>query len=259
MRRVFALLLYLVCSLWGAGFASAQTEEIVLGLSRDEVAITATFDGSDVLIFGAIKRDTPLPSGDPLEVIITLAGPSEPVMVRRKERILGIWANRDAVEVDAAPSFYAVASSAPLSESLSETEDLRRGVSIPRAIRSVGAPEGVTDAESFATALIRIRTANGLYQVLENGVDVEEQTLFRGEIELPSALVAGDYKARIFITRGGQVVDEYETTIPVFKAGLERVLFDMSRNQPLLYGLMSLAIAIAAGWLASAVFRIFQR
>lgn len=239
--------------------SSAQSEEIVLGLSRDEVAITATFDGSDVLIFGAIKRDAPAPEGGPLQVIITLAGPSTPVTVRRKERVLGIWANTDAVEVDAAPSFYAVATSAPLSESLSNTEDLRRSISIPRVIRSVGAPDTVENAGSYSEALIRIRAGEGLYQVLENQIDIEEETLFRGQITLPAALTDGDYTARIFITRDGVVVDEYETSIAVFKAGLERFLFELSRNQPMIYGLMSLAIAIAAGWLAAAVFRMFQR
>ena len=139
-----------------------QAEEIVLGLSRDEVAITATFNGSDVMIFGAVKRDEPAPEGGPLEVIITLAGPMEPVLVRRKERVLGIWVNTDAVEVDAAPSFYAVATSAPMSEALSSVEDLRYGISIPRVIRSVGAPDTVADSETFSEALIRIRAAEGL-------------------------------------------------------------------------------------------------
>jgi len=254
MLRVLALLFVL----WPA-LASAQSEEIVLGLSRDEVAITAPFDGSDVLIFGAIKRDAPAPAGDDLQVIITVAGPSLPVTVRRKERVLGIWANTDAVEVDAAPSFYAVASSAPLGDSLTETEDLRYHISIPQVIRSVGATDSVADVESFTDALIRIRAGAGQYQLLESAVLVEEETLFKTEITLPSSLTEGDYAARIFITRGGTVVDSYETTIAVFKTGLERWLFDTSRNQPLLYGLMSLAIAIAAGWLASAVFRIFQR
>lgn len=255
MFRLFALL---ACVLVPQ-LAAAQSEEIVLGLSRNEVAITATFDGSDVLIFGAIKRNAPAPEGGPLEVIITLAGPEQPVTVRRKERVLGIWANTDAVEVDSAPSFYAVATSAPLDSSLSAVEDLRHSISIPRVIRSVGAPDSVTDAESFSDAIIRIRAGAGLYQVLEGQVDVEEETLFRGQITLPAALTEGAYSARIFITRDGAVIDTYETEIAVFKAGLERFLFEMSRNQPLLYGLMSLAIAIAAGWLASAVFRIFQR
>lgn len=236
-----------------------QAEEIVLGLSHDEVAITANFDGSDVTIYGAVKRDSPVPEGAPLEVVITLAGPSEPVMVRRKERVLGIWANTEAVEINAAPSFYAVSSSAPLAQVLSEVEDLRHGISIPRAIRSVGASEAVADATPFSEAVIRIRREAGLYQVLEGDIDLEEQTLFRGRITLPAALTEGEYVTRIFLTRDGAVVDEYETTIAVYKAGLERWLYDTSREKPLFYGLMSLAIAIAAGWLASAAFRVFQR
>lgn len=251
MIRLLSLLLILALP--------AKAEEIVLGLSRDEVAITATFDGSDVLIFGAVKRDAPAPDTGPLEVIITLAGPSEPVVVRRKERVFGIWANTDAVNVDEAPSFYAVATSGPIADILHDTEDLRHGITIPRVIRSVGAPDTVGDAGNFTEALIRIRAETGQYQILDGQVDIEEQTLFRGQIALPAALTEGDYLARIFITRNGDVVDSYETTIAVYKAGLERWLYETSRNQPLLYGLMSLAIAIAAGWLASAVFRVFQR
>lgn len=255
MLRLLALLVALALP----ATAHAQSEEIVLGLSRDEVAITATFNGSDVMIFGAVKRDAPAPEGGPLEVIITLAGPLEPVLVRRKERVLGIWVNTDAVEVDAAPSFYAVATSAPMSDALLAIEDLRYGVSIPRAIRSVGAPDSVENAETFTEALIRIRQASGHYQILDSEVDIEEETLFRGQITLPAALTEGEYTARIFITRDGIVVDQYDTAIAVYKAGLERWLFETSRNQPFWYGLMSLAIAIAAGWLASTAFRIFQR
>ena len=45
---------------------------------------------------------------------------------------------------------------------------------------------------------------------------------------------------------------------PDVKVGLERWLSVMSRENALLYGLMSLAIAIIAGWGASAVFRMFR-
>jgi uncharacterized protein (TIGR02186 family) len=251
MLRLIAALFLLVTPL--------SAEEIVLGLSRDEVAITANFNGSEVMIFGAIKRDAPAPVGGPLEVIITLAGPLEPVLVRRKERVLGIWVNTDAVEVDAAPSFYAVATSAPMRDVLTSVEDLRYGISIPRVIRSVGAPDTVRNSETFTQALIRIRAGSEHYQVLDSAVDIEEETLFRGQITLPAALTEGDYTAHIYITRDGVVVDDYETNIAIYKAGLERWLYEMSRNQPFFYGLMSLAIAISAGWLASAAFRIFQR
>ncbi|QBF33616.1 TIGR02186 family protein [Thalassococcus sp. S3] len=237
---------------------ASLAEEVVLGLSRDEVAITTRFDGSEILIFGAVKRDRAIPDGPPLEVVMAIAGPSEPVIVRRKANRFGIWVNTDAVEVDAAPSFYAVATSGPLREVLSNTEDLRNKITVQRAIRSVGAPRGIQDPRSFTEAVIRIREDAGLYQLLEEQVVLDQQTLFRTSIRMPANLTEGSYKTRIFLTRSGQVVSSYETFIDVRKVGLERWLFSLSREQPLVYGLMSLAIAIAAGWGASAAFRLLR-
>lgn len=245
-----------LCLCMIAGFAAA--EEVVLGLSKDKVAITTSFDGSEILIFGAVKRESPIPDTGPLQVVITVAGPSQSVTVRRKAKWFGIWVNTDAVEVDRAPSFYAVATTAPVSEVLSNTEDLRHKITIDRAIRSVGAPYTISDAASFTEAVIRIRRNSDLYQMLEGQVVLDQETLFRTAIKLPANLTEGDYATRIFLTRNGQVVSEYETSIDVSKVGLERWLFGLSREQPFLYGLMSLAIAIAAGWGASAAFRLLR-
>lgn len=234
-------------------------EQVVLGLSRNEVAITATFDGSDILIFGAVKREAPIPRTEPLEVVITVAGPSEPLVVRRKDRVAGIWVNTEGMEIDLAPSFYAVATTGPLRQVLTHTEDLRHNVTIPRAIRAVGATEGITEPTLFREALIRIRSEAGLYQMLEEAVDLEEDTLFRTRISLPANLTEGNYETRIFLTRNGRVVDELDTTIAVQKVGLERFLFNLAHEQPLVYGLLSLFIAIAAGWGASATFNALRR
>lgn len=235
----------------------AQAEEIVADLSQTRVAITANFDGSEILIFGAVRREAPLPDGE-LSVVITVEGPSEPITVRRKERVAGIWVNTDSVEVDLAPSFYAIATSAPMRDAISEVEDLRHKVSVPRAIRAVGISEGVEDSETFVDALIRIRSNKDSYQVLENQVKFTADTLFETSISLPSNLTQGSYRTRIFLTRGGTVVDQFETAIEVRKVGLEKFIYNLAHERPLIYGLLSLAIAIAAGWLASAFFRYIR-
>lgn len=249
MIRLIALFLLLA--------TPAKAEEIVLGLSRDEVAITATFEGSEILIFGAIKRDEPVSTEDDLGVIVTVAGPDVPVTVRKKDRRLGIWVNTEAVEIDVAPSFYAVATNRPLRDILSDREDINTRISTARAIRSVEAAESGT--ENFVRALIRIRAGQGLYQTIPEGVWVEEDALFRTLIPLPANLTEGNYKAEIYLTRGGEIVDFYATTIPVKKVGLERWLYNLAHDNPLLYGLMSLSIAIAAGWGASAAFSFLRR
>lgn len=250
------MLLRLLALLAFIALPAHADEEIVLGLSQDEIDITATFVGSEILVFGAIKRDSPAPDGQ-LGVIVTVAGPDTPVTVRRKERRFGIWVNVDDVEIAAAPSFYAVASSADLSRVLRPSEDLIQQITIPQVVREVGA--NVLDSQSFARALMRIRARNEQYQRLEGAVSLSRDTLFETRIKLPANLTEGFYVARIFLTRDGNVVDEYVTTIPVKKVGLERWLYNLAHENAFLYGLMSLAIAIAAGWGASAVFTLFRR
>jgi uncharacterized protein (TIGR02186 family) len=235
--------------------APAAAEEVVAGLSQNRVAINTNFDGSEILVFGAVKREDRIPDSD-LHVIVTVEGPSDPVVVRRKDRRFGIWVNTAAVEVDWAPSFYAVATSGPWAEVISDTEDLRHGISVERSIRAVGVD--VPDSPAFIEALIRIRSDRDLYQTRIGTVEITEDTLFRTSVALPANLTEGEYTTRFFLTRDRRVIDERQTTIFVQKVGLERFLYTLAHERPLVYGLLSLVIAIAAGWGASAAFRLIR-
>lgn len=251
MIRAFVLLLLMA-------LPAQATEEIIAGLSQSRVSITADFAGSEILIYGAVKRDTPLPEGPKLEVVITVEGPTTPITVRKKERRAGIWINTESVQIAAAPSFYAIATTGPLSEVLSETENLRHQITIPRAIRAVGISAQAMDAPGFVDALIRIRRDEDLYRLTERTVQLTQETLFRTDVVLPANLTEGAYRVRIFLTRDGAVIDTLERRINVRKEGLERFLFNLSREQPLIYGLLSLLIAVVAGWGASALFRLMK-
>lgn len=238
---------------------AAASEEIVAGLSENRVAITANFVGSEILIYGAVKRDTPAPDGAQLEVIITVEGPSTPLVIRRKEKVAAIWVNTASVTVDAAPSFYAVATTGPLDSVLSGTDDLRHKITLAHAIRAIGIAAEADSPEEFIAALKRIRGNQDSYRLDEGTVQLVDETLFRADVVLPANLTEGNYRVRMFITRGGQVLDTVERTIGVRKAGLERTLFVMAHDQPFLYGLISLVLAAVAGWAASAGFRLLRR
>jgi len=236
----------------------SPAEQVVAGLSNSSVAITTSFDGSDILIYGAIKRETPIPDG-PLDVIVTIEAPSQPLTVWQKQRRAGIWINTNRVEIGAAPSFYAVATTRPLDDILAPEWDNRYRISLPLVLRAfAGAPE-VADTLPYTEALIRLRQQNGHYRLEESAVTLVEDTLFRTDIRLPANLIEGDYRARIFLMREGAVIDAYGAAIEVRKVGLERWLYRLAFDQPLLYGLMSLAVAVFAGWGASAAFRKLRR
>jgi uncharacterized protein (TIGR02186 family) len=90
-------------------------------------------------------------------------------------------------------------------------------------------------------------------------VQLTDQTLFRTDVLLPANLTEGDYRVRLFLLRDGRVVDSQERVIGVRKAGVERFLYNLAHEQSLLYGVISLLMAVVAGWAASAGARFIRR
>ena len=243
-------LIVLLCTVLPAG-----AQQVIAGLSQSRISISADFDGSEILIFGAVKRDAPAVDLDELGIIVTVEGPEQSLTVRRKDRRALIWINDAALEIGSAPSFYAVATSDPLPQILSVSSDLQHRITVPRAIRAVEGPMQVDHPLAFTEALIRIRERQNLFQTNIGAVRVRQGTLFDTSVTLPANIVEGLYTTRVFLTRTGRVVAAFETSIIVEKVGLERFLYTLAHERPLVYGVLSLAIAIAAGWGASAVFR----
>lgn len=247
MRFILFLAVFLVS-------AANSAETIVSDLSQNSVSITANFEGSEIFIFGAVKRDSPPQDGaGELDVVIEISGPPSELTVHRKDHRFGIWINSKAVTVDRAPSFYSIASTAPLVEILSERERAGRNLGLNFAVRAAA------ENETFRQAVIRIKQDQGSYATDETPVNLTEDTLFTTKVALPANLIEGDYTAKIYLIRGGQIISSSTSVIEVRKAGLERWLYNLAHEKPLIYGLMSLLVALIAGYSASEIFRLLRR
>src|SRR5688572_4000499 len=85
-------------------------ETIQIGLSTDRVAITADFSGADLTIFGSVENADPLINRQGrYDVIVVLEGPARPVVVRRKDRFLGMWINMESETFVNVPVSYSMA------------------------------------------------------------------------------------------------------------------------------------------------------
>lgn len=261
MRALWLVLLILIA-------LPARAGEIVGALSQNRVALTASFSGSEILIFGAIRRTAEdllaeaaaeAAGGVDYDVIIVIEGPRQPVAVWRKDRRAGIWMNVDSVTMGSVPSFYAVATSGPLHEILSPEADAAYRISARQAIRAEQVGDGSPQALLFAEALLRIRERSAHYMALDRFVHLDRDILFRANVRLPANLTEGAYTTRMYLVQDGEVVNQFRTAIFVRKDGLERWLHELAYEQPLLYGILALAIAIIAGWGASALFRLIRQ
>lgn len=248
MRQLVLAIVLLVLPLM-----SAQAEEVVADLSQSRVSITSNFDGSEILIFGAIKREDIIPEDSELDIIVTVMGPRKMETILRKARRFGIWINVESEKLGHAPSFYSVASTRPLEDIIIPMMDSLWQISADEQILSER--RGLPARE----ALLRIRTENGLYRRSNEGVSLNSETLFNTSIALPANLVEGEYTTRILLVRDGMILDDYRTAIEVQKVGIERWLYNLAYDNAILYGLLSLLLAGLSGWGASEIFRLIRR
>lgn len=231
-------------------------EYITTGVSQPSVSITANFSGEEILIYGAIERSRLLEEDEPgPDVILVVEGPAEPVMVRRKERIAGIWINRHFSIITGAPSFYALGSTAPLEEILDPHVIEIHDIGPDQAVLAPGSTEEGENPEDYRLAAIRIKEANDLYRVQPGSVDLIGKSLFESRVQLPSNITEGDYRVTIMLVRDRFVLDSHTEIIPVRRTGIERWIYRLAQDEPHTYGLLSIFVAIFAGWAASETFR----
>lgn len=225
----------------------ARAQQVVADLSSHLVAITTGFVGTDVLLFGAVDGE-----GD---IIVVVRGPDRPQVVRRKERVAGVWINADRLTFANAPAFYALASSKPVAQLLAPSALVRHRIGLDNLELR---PEGIADAArvaAFRAGLIRNKTRAGLYDSEVGHVAFLGNRLFRTNIYFPATVPTGTYIVDIFLVREGVVVSAQTTPLLISKIGIGAEIFRFAHQSSILYGVIAILMALFAGWLAGVVFR----
>jgi uncharacterized protein (TIGR02186 family) len=243
MKRALLATLLLFC---GPAFA----EDLVSGISQDVVQITSNYTGTDIVVFGAIER-AQNPQGR--DIVVVVRGPDEPMTVRRRDRVAGVWVNRDAAKFQGMPAYYYLASTEPVSR-IAPREALDRYAIGLQALRpsAIGSHH---DPEPFRQAAIRYHQRVGLYAESPGSIDFLSETLFRTRVPVPAGVTRGQYNVEVYLFRDGEVVSAQSTPLFVDATGLERRLFNTAHDAPLSYGLACVFMAILLGWISSVLFR----
>lgn len=236
------------------------SERIEADVSARRIAIESDFAGIEVVVFGAVDNSRQLYAEQNLyDIAIVIRGPNEPSVVRRKDRTMGLWINRDARVFTGVPQYYAVLSTRPLPEITSQEvlEQHEIGFDHLRLSRSEGAPPELARAQQqpFREALIRLKQDQRLYHERAFAVAFISRSLFRSTVSVPANVPVGVFDIDIFLFRGGELINNYSTELRIEKSGLERFVFNLAYQHSLIYGLAGVLIAILAGLAASAAFR----
>lgn len=236
---------------------TAQRDPILVPeVSQHEVQVRQGFTGTELLLFGAILDPDGTRASQGYDIVVVLKGPTQPILLREKDKKFGIWLNAQSTAFRSAPSFFAVASSRPIGEIVDERT---------AAIYELGldflqlSPTGAIDPEEqarFTAGLVDLMRRQGLYKEDGHGVTISDGVLYQARIALPSNVATGRYTAETFAITRGRVIASAIAEVEVKKLGFERLVAQQAEQSSLLYGLFAVALSLLMGWLAGRVFAL---
>ena len=251
MRRLPALLLALTAPL----LLGQAEPRLVPDVSQRNVEIRYSFSGAELLLFGAILYPGGRTPSEMPQVAVVLKGPLERIVLREKQKVAGIWMNVERVRFRSAPSFYAVASSRPLSRLVDERTAAIYELGLDNLQLSPGGGVSAEVQGRFERGLIDLRRRRQLYAEYPRGVEISEGVLYRARIPIPAQVPVGTYTAETFLIRDGRVVAGAAREIRIEKLGFERFVADAAERWSLAYGLVAVSLSLLLGWGASAFFQ----
>lgn len=260
MRQAIAplalLLLWLDCLPTSAQEPVANPEGLQIGLSTDIVSISSDFTGADLTIFGALDNIDPLVARQGrYDVIVVLEGPARPVVVRRKDRILGMWINTQSETFVNVPVSYSIATTRMLQD-ITEPKTYRQlSLGIGNIYLQPEEQDDPVTLDEFTDALRERKEASGQYNERIGGVQFLSQNLFRATVALARNVPVGTHKARAFLFKNGVFLKETSAQLAIIKSGFEQSIFRFADNHAFAYGVVSVLLAMMTGWLGSLVFR----
>ncbi len=234
--------------------ADAQVAPIIEGdASENYFTIKPDFDGSSVVVFGAVDRSRL--NGRSFDVAVSVRGPAKSVTVWKKEHIGGIWINNRSRIFDAVPSFYACIGTRAVADMADRTErsQYELGMDVLNFVVESDA-ERAENKEGFLDALVQSKRKSALYKEQPGAIEFLGRSLFRAKVFIPPAGGAGLYAIKIFLIEDGRIVSSTVSHVRLEKAGIERFLSSTSLSDPWFYGLFAVLLAAAVGGGASLLF-----
>ncbi|HEY0114991.1 MAG TPA: TIGR02186 family protein [Allosphingosinicella sp.] len=248
MRRAALLALLIPLAL-------GQAEpRLVPEVSNDQIEIRYSFSGEQLLLYGAIVYPDGRPPESGSDIAVIVKGPLERIVVREKQKVMGIWMNVGRTRFRSAPSFYAVASSRPLAQIVDERTAAIYELGVGNLQLSPGGGAPNEELRRFEEGLIDLRRRTGLYAEYPGAVAINQGVLYSARVSIPARVPVGTYTAETFLIRGKRVIAVAEREIVIEKLGFEGFVARAAQRWSFAYGIAAVAVSLLLGWAASAMF-----
>ncbi len=262
LRTAATLTLFLAAST-----VAAQNGSDHLHVAVRRVHISAGFSGEEVFIYGRV------PAGTERVVSVISSPTTATVRLMEKGRVGPFWLGVHQYAVHRVPRLYLVSLSCPQGNVLYPCPESDALAAVNPALARIGEIVGLRELEERAEVDVlrgkagrqevlrllrgfwKLQASRGLYAVNTNRIRLNDDSMYYYQAVLPAEAPEGRYEISAFFLAGDGVIGTASTELFVGRSGMVAWLSRLAERRALLYGLITIGIALAAGWLAGTVFR----
>ncbi len=235
-------------------------ETVQADISTRRVAVTSTFSGTEVVVFGAVDNSRQAsPEAGLYDIVVLVTGAPTRVVARKKSRVLGVWLNTDRMTFLNVPSYYAIISTRPLDEIASSDVLKSVGLGFDYVPMTLGKGDAevrsAAEIKEFRDAIVRLKRKDKLFNQDAYGVAFIGRSLFRASVDVPANVTIGRLEIRVLLFKNQELLHQYSAQLELEREGLEDALHAFAFRYPLYYGIFTVLLALSSGLLASTLFR----
>ena len=251
MKGLSTLLVLLAAGLWPCAHATYASTSVEAYLEPNAVSIGAFFSGARITVAGKVPASS--------EVLITVTGQNEDLKLNRKGRAFGLlWMNVGTITFHDVPSVYLLYTSeslAPIGRDHFE--------SMPGGFESLGKKTTITPSPGEAAGVLfkeflKLKKKEGLYAVhrgeIQYSQEKDGEKSYEAALRIPAKIPPGQYRVKVSALNSGSVIGEASEYLTVRESGMPAYLSSFSLKHGLLYGILAILTAIAAGLLMDTLF-----
>ncbi|MDA8168860.1 MAG: TIGR02186 family protein [Nitrospiraceae bacterium] len=252
-KTIYLKALHLFALLLAGGFWAMPDDARALSVkaNHDNIKVGFFYHGSTVKVSGA--------AGAGSGVVIKITAPEGHQVLRKKGKAAGVlWMNTGSLSFERVPDLYFIRSTAK-PESILTPQELEANVigygALGRHMEIKPCADEQEKARWFSE-LVKYKENTRLFSP-SGGITVADPSgkrEFSTEINWPYQAPSGEYTVTAYEVRDGKVIARSQAKITVEHVGAVKLFADMAKKNAALYGLISLVVAVGAGFGVGMIF-----
>ena len=226
--------------------------ELTAKANHDRISIDFFYHGSTIGISGISDPGT--------DLIVTVTAPDGRQALKKKGKVGGVlWMNVGDVKFERVPNVYFLHCTKEIGTILSGGEMEKYALGYPALKKHIGISPVSNDGEKGAwfKEFVRFKESCKLYATSYGKISTElkdGKQNYHILTQWPHQAPPGKYLVTVYAVKDNKVVEKAEANVLVEQAGVVKMLYDMARNNAVLYGIISIIAALGAGFGVGLIF-----